>query len=115
KTAGDHLHELLALDAYRAAFGRVDGPKCNVVVVRAPVGHRAAGVFPPVAEAEMRPLRNILDLGRLTHPEIEIESPRNGFGGKRSLTQAGGQPDFDLLELADPLIADEVAGQAKVD
>src|SRR5438876_4187051 len=51
--------------------------RSNVVVMGAPIGHRAAGIIVPEAEVHVTALREIIDFGRLAEPEIPIQLCRN--------------------------------------
>jgi len=110
ETAGDHVNELLALDTDGTGTVHLQRPEYDIVVVCPPVGHRAAGIFPPVAEAEVRLLFDVFDFWRLAEPEIIVESFRDRRGFERALSQAGGEPDFDFLYFPDSPVADQIAG-----
>src|SRR6185503_11632836 len=73
---GNHLYQRLAFDAYRPAGIEPQAPQCDVIVMRAPVGHGAAGVVVPIAEGHVRALGNVGNFGRLAEPEIPVETWR---------------------------------------
>jgi len=110
----DHVDELFAFDGDGAGVVLFEGPKDDVVVVGAPVGHRSAGVVPPVAEAEVGAFLDVRGLGGLAHPEVVVEAFGDFGGLEGALAQAGREPDFDFADLADAAVADEVAGQPEV-
>ncbi len=83
-------------------------------MMRTPVGHRAARVLPPITETEVRAFFDVRDVGRLTLPEVVVETSRNWRRFERTLTQAGRQPDFDPFDLTDPAVANQIASQPKL-
>jgi len=114
ETSGDHVDELFAFNGNGAGVVFFEGPKNDVIVVGTPVGHRSAGVIPPVAETEVGAFLDIRGRGGLAHPEVVVEAL--GYFGclEGALSQARREPDLDLANLADAAIADEVASQSEV-
>src|SRR5262249_42303235 len=71
---------------------------------------RPAGVVVPVAEREVAALRDVLVAGRLPLPEVPVQLLRHRRLGERSAVQPRGQDRLDPGELADPAVADQLAG-----
>src|SRR5260370_17003771 len=82
-------------------------------MVRAPVGHRAAGIIVPETKIYMASLRKIFKLRRLPLPEIPIEIFRNGRVLERTFAQTRGQPNRHLFQFSQAAIADQFARQPK--
>src|SRR5437763_9114533 len=72
EAAGNHLDSRLGFDADRAAAFISGAPQCDVEMMSAPIGHRAARVFPPVAKRHMAALLDVLDLRCLAEPQVPI-------------------------------------------
>ena len=107
---GDHL----AFDGERTVLA--DGPAGDVVVMRAPVGDRAARVLPPPAEVAVAALPQIL---RPPAP-VRARSPNSNPAGtccavlERPRPQTRRHPDGDGFQLADALVAHQFAGQTEI-
>ena len=101
--AGNGLGEVLRLDL--GGGEQADGPIGDVVVVSAPVGHGAAGIFIPETEISVAALFHIVMGGGLALPEIPIQAGGHRGGLERTVAQARGQPDAGLLEFADAIVA----------
>ena len=114
ETSGDHVDELSAFDGDGAGAVFFEGPKDNIVMMGAPVGHRSTGVVPPVAKAEVGAFLYVGGLRRLAHPEVVIEALWYFGCLEGALSQARREPDFDFADLADSTVADKVAGQPEV-
>src|SRR6266851_6296760 len=113
ETAGDHLDERPALDCHRATAFEAQPPEGNVVVVRAPVSHGAAGIAPPIAKRAVTTLADVGNERRLALPEIPVELGRHRRGTEWAFARAGGERSDEVLELAEAAVADELASEAK--
>src|SRR3989442_2642128 len=113
EAAGDHLDERPALDRHRATAFEAQPPEGNVVVVRAPVSHGAAGIVPPVAKRAVTTLTDVGNEWRLALPEIPVELGRHRCGTEWTFARAGGGRRDDVLELAEAAVAGELANEAE--
>ena len=102
----------LAVTRHGAGAVHAQAPLGDVVVMGAPVGHLAAGVFVPPAELVMAALLDIGNVGRRAFPEVPVEAFGNGSFGERAADRIVADPGLDGVDLADPAVADELAGQA---
>src|SRR5204863_1239675 len=93
--------------------GKVDGPENDIVMMGAPVGHRATGVVVPIAEHGVATLWKVFHFGRLAQPEIPIEFLRHGQGLEWTFPQSRGKPNGGFLELSDTPIANQFASEAE--
>ena len=109
--AGDGFLEPAGLDA--VGREQADGPIGDVVVVRTPVGHRAAGILIPKAKRPVAALDDVVGARRLALPEIPVEPRRNRRLGKRPAAQSSRQPYGGFLEFSDAAVAHELAGEAE--
>src|ERR1035438_10381511 len=107
--AADGLGQPLTLDL--AGGRQAYRPGGDVEVVRAPVGHRAARVFVPVAEIRVAALRHVVGFWRLPQPEVPVEAGGDRGRLERALAQAGGQPNLGPPQVPDPAVADQLARQ----
>src|SRR5439155_16832660 len=108
EAAGDHLNERPALDRHRAAAFEAQPPERNVVVVRAPVSHGAAGIIPPIAKRAVTTLADVGNEPRLALPEIPVELGRHRRGTEWAFARTGGERSDDVPELAEAAVADEL-------
>ena len=83
-------------------------------MMRAPVRHRAAGIFVEIAKGHMRLLLHILRRRRRTLPHIPVETGGHGSFLERPLAATMRQPDIDVLELAQAAVADQLTGKAEI-
>ena len=104
-------------DLVRPARVHAQRPLRDVVVVRAPVGHLAAGELVPPAElvvavgvAREAPAdlllglqEAVVHLGRRTQPEVPVESLRHVGLGDRRAGRVGADPGLDRLDLFRPV------------
>src|SRR5579883_2236407 len=74
-TAGNWLCQSLGLDGRRAR--QANGPQRDVIVMCAPIGHRASRVVVPITEIQMTSLRQVIDFRRLAEPEIPVQFLRH--------------------------------------
>ena len=91
-----------------------DAPAGDVVVMRAPVRHRPAGVIPPPAESAVAAFVHVFHLRRLAEPEVKIQSRRRHLAGlERPAAKPAGNPHVHFLKLADAAVADQFAREAE--
>src|SRR5579864_7389268 len=81
--------------------------------MRAPVGHCPAGVIVPIPEIQVAALRHVFHLRRLAKPEIPVQFLRHRLRLERAFAQPRWQPYCDFLELADSVVSDQLAREAK--
>src|SRR5213592_1098885 len=113
EAAGNHLDERPALDRHRAAAFEAQPPKGNVVVVRAPVSHGAAGIVPPIPKRAVTTLADVRNERRLALPEIPVELGRHRRGTEWAFARTGRERRDDVLELPEAAVAHELASDAK--
>src|ERR1051325_8560528 len=111
--ARNHLHARLGFDTRGTTVIEAQAPKGDVVVMRAPIGHGAAGIFPPITESGVAALLHVRNRGRLALPEIPIEAGRNGRFAEGTIAQAFGQIDDDLFEFSDAAVLNQFAGETE--
>jgi hypothetical protein len=109
--AGDGLGEHPGLDAGGSVLA--DGPAGDVVVVSAPVGEGPARIIEPVAKRGVTAFAHVIDPRGLAEVVIPIERGGDGRGLEGAVAEAGGQGNDHALEFADPLVADELGGEAE--
>src|SRR5262249_52780127 len=76
--ARDEIAHRLAIYRHRAAALHPHPPQRDVVVMRAPVGHRAAGIVVPVAERAVAAFLDVFVARRLALPEVPVQLFRHG-------------------------------------
>src|SRR5262249_50033487 len=91
----------------------------TVGVMAAPVGDLAARVVVDPAEIDVTAGRRVGGLGGGAEPEIVVEALGHGFGllpvaGLAVVGSAAGQAATDRLQIADPAVADQLAGAAEI-
>src|SRR5207249_1973377 len=96
EATGDHLDEWPALDRHRAASFQAQPPEGNVVVMRAPVSHGAAGIVPPIAKRAVTTLADVGNRRGLALPEIPVELGRHGRRTEWAAARAGGGRSGDV-------------------
>src|SRR5712691_7340542 len=82
-------------------------------MVRAPVGHHAAGILVPVAEGAVRPLRDVFRLRGGAEPHVPVEALGHGPDLERPAARSVRDARLHPPDLAEPAIADQLAGQAE--
>src|SRR5262249_33476387 len=58
-SAGNWFHQHFPFDFYWP--GKPDCPKCDIIVMSAPIGHRSSRIVVPITKHGMATLRNIFD------------------------------------------------------
>src|SRR5690606_12179222 len=109
--AGNRLGQATRFHAIRRDLP--DRPVSDVVMVRAPIGHRAAGVFIPEAERAVAALFHVADGRSLAQPVIPIETLGRGRRLEGAIAQAGGQPHLGLLQFTEAAVAHEFASETE--
>ena len=108
-------------DFHRAALVHAQAPLGDVEVVRAPISHHAARVFPvvpPVGEVRMNPARAEHRIVRALRggpqPEIPVEAGLQRF--RRQVARHGRRADVHdyLFDPANTPVANQFAGFAKL-
>src|SRR5438093_4759514 len=82
-------------------------------MVRAPVGHHPAGVLEPVAEGAVGALPDVFRLRGGAEPHVPVEPLRHRLGLERPAPRTVRDPRFDALDLAEAVVADQLAGEPK--
>ena len=105
-------------DLDRAGHLGAHAPLGAVGVVAAPVGHLAAGVVVDPAEVDVAAGRGIRGVGGRAEPEVVLEALGDRLGllvvaRLGVVGPARGQADADALQVADPAVADQLAGAAE--
>ena len=109
-TAGNRRRDHFRFHVHRAV--QADGPAGNVVMMRAPVRDRAAGIIKPPAKLPVASLLHVIHLGSLAEPEVPIQFLRAaGRDGTARRATPPGTNTSHLFEFADAPVAHQFAGQ----
>ncbi len=101
------------MDFDGTAVVHAEAPLRDVKMMRAPIGHVAAGIIAEIAPAEWVNLVAVTAEGSRTEPHVPIHALRNGLSWQVAFGRRATDFDEDFFHFSDETTADEFARDAK--